>query len=157
MRFAHTNIIAHDWKRLADFYVKVFACRLKPPPRSQSGLWLERGTGVKAAALEGVHLLLPGHGEDGPTLEIYSYADTLEDGPAVPNRRGLGHLAFEVDDVAAVLPVLQEHGGSLLGELTTNPVEGVGLLTFVYTRDPEGNVIELQSWKTDTGGSGEAR
>jgi hypothetical protein len=26
------------------------------------------------------------------------------------------------------------------------PVAGAGIVTFVYMTDPEGNVIELQSW-----------
>ena len=43
------------------------------------------------------------------------------------------------DQAAAAEPIL--------GVLSTNRVEGVGLLTFVYARDPEGNVIELQSWR----------
>jgi len=30
--------------------------------------------------------------------------------------------------------------------VTRKEVEGVGLLAFVYFRDPEGNIIEIQSW-----------
>ena len=26
IRYAHTNLIADDWRRLADFYIQVFAC-----------------------------------------------------------------------------------------------------------------------------------
>jgi len=44
---------------------------------------------------------------------------------------------------AAVL----RHGGSKVGEIASSAVEGVGLLTFVYLADPEGNIIELQAWK----------
>jgi len=29
MRFAHTNIATRDWKVLADFYIKVFECKIK--------------------------------------------------------------------------------------------------------------------------------
>ena len=35
---------------------------------------------------------------------------------------------------------------SLAGEVTRRHVDGVGDLVFVYARDPEGNLIELQSW-----------
>lgn len=147
MRYAHTNIVCHDWKALVNFYVTVFACRIKPPIRNQSGDWLSQGTGVKNARLEGAHLLLPGHGEDGPTLEVFQYADT-QDNPAVaPNQRGFGHLAFEVEDVSETLAQVLAHGGTKNGELTIKHVEGVGELTFIYVRDPEGNLIELQSWR----------
>ncbi|MCA9634992.1 MAG: hypothetical protein KC420_03050, partial [Myxococcales bacterium] len=82
-RFVHVNLIARDWRRLADFYVRVFGCEPVPPPRRQAGDWLSRGTGVVDAALEGVHLRLPGAVGGGPTLEIYTYAETLEPGAPV--------------------------------------------------------------------------
>ncbi len=146
MRYAHTNIIATNWRVLAAFYSDVFGCEPVPPERRQSGSWLSRGTGVPNAALEGAHLRLPGHGDSGPTLEIYSYemVDPLEPGSA--NRRGLGHLAFEVTSVEEAAAAVCQHGGSLAGEVTRRHIDGVGELVFVYARDPEGNLIELQSW-----------
>jgi predicted enzyme related to lactoylglutathione lyase len=147
VRYAHTNLIATDWRRLARFYEAVFACVPVPPERDQAGEWLERGTGVPGAHLQGVHLRLPGHGDDGPTLEIYSYA-TMEEKPAPrANRKGLGHLAFEVDNVEATLAAIEAHGGRALGEVTTREVSGVGVLTFVYATDPEGNILEVQRWE----------
>jgi len=35
----------------------------------------------------------------------------------------------------------------LLGEVTEKKIENVGILKFVYFRDPEGNIVEIQSWK----------
>lgn len=99
MRFAHTNIAAKNWKLLSEFYMKVFNCKVKPPERKLSGSWLDRATGLFKAELEGVHLLLPGHGDNGPTLEIFSYKDTHETGPIMANYIGFTHIAFEVDDV----------------------------------------------------------
>ena len=75
--YKHTNIIARDWKTLAVFYEKVFGCVRVPPERNLSGEWLEKGTGVPGARLTGVHLRLPGHGEDGPTLEMFQYSEML--------------------------------------------------------------------------------
>ena len=147
MKYTHTNIIAEDWKKLADFYIEVFNCKVVPPFRKQSGDWLSKGTGVKNAGLEGAHLRLPGHGDHGPTLEIYSYMTMLKNSIPQPNRVGLGHLAFEVDDVAQVLDLVIQHGGTVNGEIVQRSVEGVGVITFVYVRDPEGNLIELQNWK----------
>lgn len=126
--------------------MQTFNCKIVPPIRSQSGAWLDKGTGVKNAKLEGAHLLLPGHGDNGPTLEIYQY-DTIEDQKLLaPNTRGYGHIAFEVDDVETLLERVLQNGGQLNGEVTKRKVEGVGEITFVYARDPEGNLIELQSW-----------
>ncbi|MEL7500374.1 MAG: VOC family protein [Planctomycetota bacterium] len=146
MKYAHTNIVCRDWKRLSEFYMNTFRCEVVPPVRRQSGDWLASGTGVKNASLKGVHLLLPGHGKDGPTLEIYQYDDLVDQAETVPNMRGLGHLAFEVDNVQATLAELLQNGGTRFGNVTTRHLESIGELTFVYCRDPEGNLIELQSW-----------
>lgn len=146
MRYAHTNIIANDWKKLVDFYCTIFECELVPPVRNQSGEWLSKGTGVTNAHLEGAHLRLPGYGDQGPTLEIYQYAQVIDQEPIAPNQRGFGHLAFEVDDVEQILGKVIAHGGSANGEVTVRKVDGVGQITFVYARDPEGNLLELQNW-----------
>jgi len=37
LRFVHTNIVARDWERLAEFYVRVFGCTPVPPERCLSG------------------------------------------------------------------------------------------------------------------------
>jgi catechol 2,3-dioxygenase-like lactoylglutathione lyase family enzyme len=117
-----------------------------PPPRDLSGAWLDRGTGVPDAHLTGVHLRLPGHGEGGPTLEVFGYSQT-EPRPAVAaNREGIAHIAFAVDDVAAATRLVLAHGGSRVGDVTSAEVPGVGALTFVYVADPEGNIVELQAW-----------
>lgn len=146
MKFVHTNIISEDWKKLVDFYIQVFECKIVPPVRKQAGAWLSQGTGVKNAALEGAHLLLPGYGKNGPTLEIYSYNNIIQQEAIMPNHKGFGHIAFEVKNVAAVIEKMEQYGGSKLGEITERFIEEVGTIVFTYARDPEGNIIELQSW-----------
>lgn len=147
MRFAHANIIARDWRLLSEFYAKVFDCRLKPPERKLSGSWLDHATGLENASLEGVHLLLPGHGDNGPTLEIFSYQEMHDCKYIMANHVGITHIAFEVRDVDQTLDEALKNGGQLLGQVTDKAVEGVGELRFVYFRDPEGNIVEIQSWK----------
>jgi predicted enzyme related to lactoylglutathione lyase len=147
--FGHVNIIARDWKRLSRFYQSVFGCVPVPPRRQLSGDWLEAGTGVAGAALEGEHLRLPGHGTEGPTLEIYSYAGMLDKPEVAANRLGLGHLAFQVPAVEATLERVVDEGGRPLGSVSSVPAPGRNRLTFVYACDPEDNVIELQAWATD--------
>jgi catechol 2,3-dioxygenase-like lactoylglutathione lyase family enzyme len=146
VRYAHTNIIAADWQRLAEFYQRVFGCEFVPPERNQSGPWLADGTGVPGAALCGVHLRLPGHGPTGPTLEIYSYSQMEEKLSALPNRKGLGHLAFALDDVKATLDQIIACGGRAIGQIVSVQVPGAGAVTFTYAVDPEDNLIELQKW-----------
>lgn len=146
IRYAHTNIIAEDWEALAKFYQKALDCVPVPPHRQQSGTWLARGTGVPNASLQGMHLRLPGYREVGPTLEIYQYDQMEEKSFPAANRKGLGHLAFQVDDVGSIREKILAHGGHDLGRISEAEVAGVGKITFVYMTDPEGNILEIQHW-----------
>lgn len=148
LKYVHTNIVARDWKKLARFYIEVFDCEPVPPERDLKGDWLDRLTALKNARIQGVHLRLPGYPNDGPTLEIFQYNQTIDSDiqPAV-NRPGLAHLAFFVDDVEFYCRKLVEHGGSLLGEIVATTVEGVGVLTVAYAKDPEQNIVEIQNWR----------
>jgi len=146
IRYVHTNIISEDWERLAAFYQDVFQCIPVPPRRELSGVWLSEGAGVENASLRGMHLRLPGYGEEGPTLEIFQYEHMEERLPPAANRKGLGHLAFLVDDVAAVREAVLTQGGQDLGKISRTHLPGVGRLTFTYMTDPEGNILELQHW-----------
>jgi len=143
--YKHTNLIARDWRKLAAFYETVFGCVRLPPERRLSGAWLEKGTGVPDAELSGVHLRLPGHGDAGPTLEIFQYAQNQPKPAAAANREGFGHIAFAVDDVVEAVAAVCEHGGRAIGDVAAFEVEGLGIMTFVYVADPEENILELQN------------
>lgn len=147
VKFAHTNIIAKDWERLAQFYVQVFGCEAVYPERDLKGEWIDKVTNLKDVHIRGIHLRLPGC-VDGLTLEIFQYNKQAESNelPAI-NRTGFSHIAFLVDDVQFFYNKLLENGGSRLGELVEKEIEGVGVLTVVYARDPEGNIIEIQNWR----------
>lgn len=146
-RYAHTNLIARDWKRLSAFYREVFDCVPVPPERDLSGEWLDAATGIRGTHIRGVHLRLPGCGDNGPTLEVFQY-DSMPAHPEVqPNAPGFAHIAFAVDDVAVTSRVVLDRGGSIVGEAAVREVAGAGLLAFQYVRDPEGNMIEIQHWR----------
>jgi catechol 2,3-dioxygenase-like lactoylglutathione lyase family enzyme len=150
-RYGHTNLIADDWRRLADFYERVFGCEPVPPERDYAGSDLERGTGVPGAALRGIHLRLPGWGSEGPTLEIYSYSDQVNGGERRANRTGWGHIAFGVDDVADARRAVLDAGGGTVGDVVTLETSDSRRVTWCYVTDPEGNIVELQSW-SEVGG-----
>jgi catechol 2,3-dioxygenase-like lactoylglutathione lyase family enzyme len=147
-KYAHTNIVCRDWRALSRFYIEVFDCQPVPPARDLAGDWLARATGLERPHLTGQHLRLPGFGEHGPTLEIFQYDEMLErPEPPAANRMGLGHLAFEVEQVEETLQALLAHGGHELGQVVKQEIAGVGVITFTYATDPEGNILEIQSWE----------
>jgi catechol 2,3-dioxygenase-like lactoylglutathione lyase family enzyme len=138
--------VARNWKRLAHFYETVLGCVPVPPERDHSGRWLEQVTGVPGARIRGMHMRLPGCGEDGPTLEIFQYDEPPERPPTAVNRPGLAHIAFAVEDVEEAREAVLAAGGHTVGETVTRHTPGLGTITVVYVTDPEGNVIELQRW-----------
>jgi catechol 2,3-dioxygenase-like lactoylglutathione lyase family enzyme len=145
-RFAHVNLVSRDWRALSRFYSDVFDCVPVPPERDQAGPWLNAATGIPDLRIRGVHMRLPGHGPDGPTLEIYSYEPSAEAPAPVPNRPGFGHIAFAVDDVETACDAIRRAGGSQVGDIVTTSIPDAGIIQFAYMRDPEGNILEIQTW-----------
>ncbi len=157
-RYAHTNLVARDWRRLVSFYRDLFGCEPVPPERDLAGPDIEAGTAIPGAHIRGAHLRLPGYGPSGPTLEIFQYDPAGEGKPGSVNRPGFGHIAFAVNDVPAARGTVCAAGGSPVGEMVTVQIVGGGRVTWCYVRDPEGNIIELQAWENpgagDHAGSG---
>lgn len=146
-KFSHVNIISKDWKTLAAFYIRVFDCKPKPPERNLSGKWVDELTDLSNTRIKGMHLLLPGFDIDGPTLEIFEYNENISNTGKNINLEGFGHIAFAVDNVNQKLNLLLENGGSVVGKLIDAEIDGVGKISVVYAKDPEGNIIEIQKWE----------
>jgi predicted enzyme related to lactoylglutathione lyase len=144
VRYVHTNLIARDWQALALFYETHLGCVRVPPERDYSGADLEAGTGVPNAALRGVHLRLPGYAANGPTLEIFSYSRLAEGGAG--RHRASGHIAFAVASVPDARREVLAAGGTAVGEIVSMTIAAGAQVTWCYVTDPEGNIIELQSW-----------
>lgn len=145
-KFSHVNIISNNWKKLADFYITVFDCKPKPPERKLSGEWVDKLTDLTEAEIKGMHLLLPGYNVDGPTLEIFEYNKNICNLEKKINLEGFGHIAFAVENVENKLKLLLDNGGTQVGELINAEINGVGKISVVYAKDPEGNIIEIQKW-----------
>ena len=145
-KYVHTNLIADDWRALSDFYQQLFGCVPVLPERDFRGESLEAGTGIPGAHLRGVHLRLPGYGEAGPTLEIFSYDTRPERGTTAVDRPGFGHIAFSVADVADARKAVLQGGGRAVGEIVTLEVATGAKVTWCYVTDPEGNIIERPAW-----------
>lgn len=145
-RFGHVNVTGRDWRRLATFYTDLFGLELVPPERDYRSADLDAATRIPGAHLTGAHLRLPGHGQTGPTLEIYQY-DVVEPArePKV-DRSGWGHIAFQVPVVEAALEEVVVAGGGRFGEIVTLTTADGRHVTWCYATDPDGNLIELQAW-----------
>ena len=145
-KYVHTNLIAEDWRALAGFYQEVFDCVPVPPERDFQGELLEAGTGIPGAHLQGIHLRLPGYKESGPTLEIFSYTPQAARSTVSVNQPGFAHIAFQVEEVSLARAAVLAAGGKAVGDVVTLTITSGAKVTWCYLADPEGNLIELQSW-----------
>ncbi len=146
--FAHTNILARDWRSLSQFYIDTFECKPIFPERDMKGEWIDDMTNIKGVHIQGIHLALPGSTNNLPTLEIFSYNQALDNKRKTQiNEIGFTHIAFRVDNVKKYVDRALANGGYFYGKIIENDIDDVGHLTAVYMRDPEGNIIEIQSWQ----------
>ena len=145
-KYVHTNLIAQDWEKLVEFYINVFGCTPATPESNLSGQWVETITGVPKAEIRVIHLLLPGYGDGGPTLEVIRYNQQEDRPTTAANRPGFAHLAFMVDDVETAQEAVIAGGGGVVGERISVDIPERGRLTAVYVTDPEGNILELLNW-----------
>jgi len=144
--YLHTNLTVKDIDKMQQFYVNVFGCVPVRGIQHLTGHWIERITAVKSGEIKYVHLRFPGHGDQGPELELIQYLNQTKQYDITPDTYGFGHLSFSVSDVHLALNIVVEAGGGSVGEVVTVEVPNRGLLTEVYATDPEGNIIELQSY-----------
>jgi predicted enzyme related to lactoylglutathione lyase len=146
-RYVHTNLIAKNWKKLAQFYIDVFECETTYPERDLSGEWIDKMTMIPNVQIKGIHLKLPGY-DKGPTLEIFEYNITSNSTKTpLINNYGFSHIAFHVANVEETVERVIANGGSRYGDLIEKEIEGIGIIKAIYTLDPEGNIIEIQNWK----------
>ncbi len=146
VRYAHTNLVADDWLTMVEFYRDVFDCHPVGAERDHHGPHVDALTGLKDARCKGVHLRLPGFGDNGPTLEVFQYERNAPQPAKAANLPGFAHIAFQVEDVEKKREQVLARGGADLGKVQTIDIPGAGRLTLTYLTDPEGNIIELQRW-----------
>ena len=119
-KFGHVNVTARDWRRLAAFYTDVFGCAFVAPERDIRSADLDAATGL--------------HDEIAP-----------HPGARV-DRPGWGHVAFQVPDVPAAVDAVVAAGGAPFGEVVAMQTKDGRTVTWGYTTDPDGNLVELQAW-----------
>ena len=125
----------------------MFGCQPLREIDHLKGKWIEDITSVDNGEIKYVHLRFPGHGRNGPELELVQYLTPTKKYDITPDTYGLGHLSFGVEDVHKALEKIIAAGGGCVGKVVTVDVPKRGRLTEVYATDPEGNIIELQYYE----------
>lgn len=146
-KYLHTNLTVNDIERMQKFYVDVFGCKPVREIDHLKGKWIQEITSVDNGEIKYVHLRFPGHGTDGPELELVQYMNPTKKFDITPDTYGFGHLSFGVKDVNKALEEIVAAGGGCVGKVVTVDVPNRGRLTEAYATDPEGNIIELQCYE----------
>ncbi|MFW2382168.1 MAG: VOC family protein [Acidimicrobiales bacterium] len=138
----HAGLVVDDLERAIDFYGQLLEMELiETDEWSAPSPMHDQAVGLTGSTARGVML----RGSNS-YLELWTYAAPSQIGPDPAalgaNERGLRHLAIEVDDVPAAWRLVQQLGGSAMGEPVTTSEGGAAV---VYCRDPFGTILELMS------------
>lgn len=148
----HVNIVVADIERAVRFYSEVLGLT-RGFEKTLEGAWIDRVTGVPAARAFCV-FMEAGRESDGKPrtrLELLQFITPEGAAPAensLPNTRGIRHLAFNVDDLDALIEKLH----ALNVEIVSEPVEvpfavgSLGRKRLFYFYDPEGNLLEAAAY-----------
>ena len=135
--FNHIGLCVADRERSRRFYEGLLGFQFwweleLPDEGTRQLLQLDGPIGVRATYLV----------RDGLVLELmdYSKRDVHAGSERVMDQVGLTHMSLSVSDLAAVLAMVDEFGGSVIEETATEH--------FAMIRDPDGQLIELlpDSW-----------
>lgn len=141
VRFDQVKILARDPEALASFYEEALGCVTVVPLQDLEDDAVARAAGVPDTEVKLTVLRLPGRGEHGPVLELYSVSGKRpKDWHYQP---GQGQLAFEVEDLESAMGRVGGAGGKKLGDLVEWEAPSGARARFVYMQDPEGNIIDL--------------
>lgn len=106
---------------------------------TMQGELLDAVTGLKNAQTELVWLQPP----DGQiSLELIKYHQPIDSEgsqPPAPNTLGLGHLAFEIDNVEEIVATMKNKGYQLVGNVQNYQ----NIWKLCYIRGPQGIIVEL--------------
>lgn len=118
MKYLHTNIVSKDAKKLSEFYINVFGCKLKSEG-AMKGEWLDNGVNLKNANIvKSIEVTLPGYPAEAPYLEIFQYTEVIDlPQQRVSNLLGFSHISFEVEDVESTMNDVIKHGEASLVSL----------------------------------------
>lgn len=134
--FNHVGLCVSDRERSRRFYEGLLGFRFwwdieLPDEGTEQLLQLPRPIGVRAT-----YLIL-----DGLVLELIDYSKRdVHSRKRTMDEVGLTHLSLSVSDLAEVLTLVADYGGTVVEEATSE--------RFALIRDPDGQLIELlpDSW-----------
>jgi catechol 2,3-dioxygenase-like lactoylglutathione lyase family enzyme len=142
--FRHVAVVVNDLDNMIRFYTQTLGFEVKRRFNIESGDF-RNGIGIADARAKGAHLTVPNCNVE---IELFQFETPLlnrSDLPLQPNHFGFRHMALIVDDLKETYLELRDKNGiHFLSEpIVVKEPEEVAGFQFVYFRDPEGNILEL--------------
>ena len=137
-RFDHVGTTVADLEHVTSFSLAL-GLQVQAGPMEVQGDFLDTVIGIPASRTRIVVLAAP---EGGTLLELSSFEEPqhqLGSPTAMANELGLRNVAFEVDDLDALLERLAADGYGLVGGVG----EYEGVWRMAYVRGPEGIIVSL--------------
>ncbi|MBI1281472.1 MAG: VOC family protein [Anaerolineaceae bacterium] len=137
-RMDHVGIIVNDLEAAKTFFLDL-GFEVMGEEFGFKGEWIDRLVGLKNVHTEAVMIKLPG---GGANLELIKYhTPPAENNSPLPlsNSIGIGHIAFEVEDIETIVEKIKSKGMELVGEIQN--YENMYKLCFI--RGPEGIILDL--------------
>lgn len=136
-KFVHAGLVVDDLTGAVKFFRALgLECGT---PMTVEGEWLDRILGLPNARVEVVMARTPDGAE---TLELAKFHAPLADATAElapPNRPGIRHITYAVDDLRAIVDRMRTAGWDTVGDI----VDYEGMYLLCYLRGPEGLIVEL--------------
>ncbi len=153
MQFDHINIVVADMDRALAFYSGLLGLRRSFETTLQ-GEWVETVTGLPEAHARCVFLEADAPGVRLELLQYFTPAGEALAPNRLPNTHGLRHLAFAVEDWAALedlLARLKTAGVPIVSEPVLVPfqVGNLGRKKLFYFSDPDGTILEIAAYQQE--------
>ena len=144
----HVNIVVSDLEVSIKFYAQVLQLE-RGFERTLEGAWIETLTGIEGVRAQCVFMENP---RGGARLELLQFLSphreicARHDWPATI---GVRHIAWNVDDIDALLSRLELFGGVALSAPIEVPfaVGNLGRKKLCYFRDPDDVLLEAASYE----------
>jgi catechol 2,3-dioxygenase-like lactoylglutathione lyase family enzyme len=137
-RIDHVSINVIDYAAAKAFFLDL-GLELQGEDELEGGEWLDQLLGLKGVKTAVAFFKTADGGASIELVKYYSPLDEKGIQPSFANTLGIIHIAFEVDDIEAIVAKLKKRGTEFLGEIYNYE----NTYKLCYVRGPEGLILEL--------------
>lgn len=146
-KFRHVGIVVNNFEKMLDFYSNTLGFKVLKKFEIESSDF-RKGVGICNAKAKVAHLAIT----ESVDLEMFEYNENIIcQNKDNANTEGFSHIALYVENLEETYKYLEDKNIEFISEpiTITEPITVAGF-KFVYFKDPEGNIIELNQEGMDS-------